>query len=761
MRRRPLAVLCLLMVFLLYLGIVFIEPAPSDFLQLEGKPVVVTGVVQQKELISQDRGQQTIIYIRLFSLTGNGRQRQLEETDQSVICYLKENQNVPEIGSFVRASGKLKCFSQASNPGQFDAESYYQILKISFQLNQTEIQQKSITYNEVKESLYQLRKKCAGILDETLPAKEASLMKTMLLGEKRAVDAELKELYQQNGIAHILAISGLHISLLGMTLYRLLKRLGVHTAIRAILSMGLIVGYVFMTGFSVSAIRAMIMFLIQMAAQLFKRTYDLITTASIAALLIVLEQPLYLYYSGFLFSFGCIYAIGLVVPAMTVVNHSWKIEEKQILAKQKKREKEPEGIRLRFLSGLALTLSCLPLQLWFFYQIPLYATLLNLLVIPLLGFLIPGGILLLLVGSFQGILMSFITKITTALVMGILAVYEGSCRLLMQIPGHLLTTGRPQTWQVVLYLIILMGLVLFKKKLSLKKKWMILIVGVWLLTFSFPRNMAVTFLDVGQGDCIHIRSREGTHYLVDGGSSSVSKVGEYRIIPYLQYQGVKEIEAVFITHPDEDHCNGILELLKIGESQGVTVKKVYLPNVGEASKTEKFLEIVKKAESADIEVEYLSQGQMLKEGKLCFSCIHPQKAYENSEENAFSLVLWVTYGEFQTLLTGDVEGDGEQRMMERLKAERWKEEEEDRLTVLKVAHHGSAYSTPDEMIGLLDPVYAVISCGENNSYGHPHRELLLRLQKQNTQICITYETGAITFETNGKKLWVTEFLKEK
>ena len=907
---------CLVLIFLLYLGTVLVKDNPSGYTWPEGETVTVTGKVYQKEQTVKQGSEQTVLYLELFSMEGkDGQMQALQTQDQNVICYLKTNQEIPEIGSIVRATGKVKCFQKASNPGQFDAESYYRILQISFQLNQTEIQAKSNSYSKLKETLFLFRQRCAQILDETLPEKESSIMKTMLLGEKRAVDKEIKALYQRNGIVHILAISGLHISLIGMTLYELLKKLGMPLPVRTGLTFAVMVLYIIMTGFSVSAIRALIMFGFHMLAQFVKRTYDLLTAASVSAVLILLEQPLYLYHSGFLFSFGCIYAIGLVVPAMTKV-------KKKTSKEGEIPEKQPEGGLLRFLSGLALTLACLPLQLWFYYQVPVYAVILNLFVIPLMSFLVPGGLVLLLAGGMSrteaagasgvvagagalqsagvvgasravagvgalqsggivgvsgasgvvagaGVLQSvgvagasgtvagagalqsvgavgasgavagsgalqsagvvgasgavagagalqstgvvgasgavagaralqcvgavgasgtvagagalqsagvvgasgtvagagtlqnvgapemvagFLKEVSSMLITGVLFIYESGCLLLEKLPGNLLITGRPEGWQVILYLLVLLFLVLFRNRISLVKKWIILFCGVGILVLSFPENMKVTFLDVGQGDCIHIQSEAGVHYLVDGGSSDVSDVGEYRIIPYLKYQGISTLEAVFITHPDEDHCNGLMELFRQGKDVGILVKKVYLPDIAESSKSESFDEIVEIAENAGIEVNYLSKGQILSEGELRFSCMHPEKGYECNEENEYSLVLEVTYDDFSMLLTGDVEGGGEELLTEYLKEHavedkaKDKNKNQDKLMVLKVAHHGSKNSTSEELLEILQPAFAVISCGKNNSYGHPHEETIERLEDVGSRIVITAESGAIMFE---------------
>ncbi len=208
MKRRPLAMVCLMIVLLFYLGTLLTSMPPSGYEKLEGETVTITGIVKQKEQTNQDGVSRNILYLQMKVLQKENVRIQPAESRETVICYMTSNQILPEIGSIVKVKGNIKCFTKASNPGQFDAQSYYRILKISFQLNQTEIQQKSTTYDQVAEGLYRFRKKCTGRLDALLPPKEASLMKTMLLGEKRAVDEEIKELYQQNGIAHILAISG-------------------------------------------------------------------------------------------------------------------------------------------------------------------------------------------------------------------------------------------------------------------------------------------------------------------------------------------------------------------------------------------------------------------------------------------------------------------------------------------------------------------------------------------------------------------------
>lgn len=747
MTRRPLSMACLVLILLIYMGTRFTKASPPVFEQWEGETVTVTGRVYQKETVAGTGQEKKVLYLRLISIESEQHQTDGAgfQEQQNIICYLKSGQELPETGSTVRVQGKLKNFKAASNPGQFDAESYYHILKISFQLNQTEIQAKSEDYSRIKEKLYEVKAYFSGILDASLSETEASLMKTMLLGEKGA-DQEIRALYQRNGIAHILAISGLHISLLGMTLYQLLKRLGLPVWLACTLPAGVILCYGVMTGFSVSLLRAVIMFVIHMAARLLGRTYDLITAAFLAALLLLLDQPLYLYSSSFLFSFGCIFAIGFLVPALS--------------REERKKGRRPGPVMTAFLSGAAMTMAGLPLQLYFFYQMPLYGTALNLLALPLMSLLLPGGILLLVFYR-----VALVRELTVLLISGILGVYEGLCRLAEKLPFHLLLPGKPGTGKILVYLACLLLAAAFRKRLSLPKKWGLVLCGALLLFWPGRKELTVTFLDVGQGDCVHIKTMEGNHYLVDGGSTSVSSVGTYRIIPYLKTEGASVVEAVFVTHPDEDHCNGIAELFQEGKEQGITVKRLYLPDIGESSRSAAYEKLVLTAEENGIRVGYISKGQALLEEGFSLYCLHPEKGYETEEANQFSTVLLLQFGNFQALLTGDVEGDGERRLLQSL----YETAEggapgisfrEGSLTVLKAAHHGSSGTTSREILALLGPAYTVISCGENNSYGHPHKELLERLEEQGTQVMITYETGALSFHTDGEKLWVDRFLED-
>ncbi len=732
MVKRPLGLGCFGAAVVLFL-LTLLHPAPyTDYGAFQRERVTVTGIVYKKETATQQGEKVLALYLK--SAKGTRAPAAGEDTGpafQRVLCYLKAGQEEPEMGAAVRLQGTLSVFERGSNPGQFDAWSYYQISKISYRLNQAMILAKTRSYNRLGEMCYQLKGFLAGKLEGCLSPDACGVMQAMLLGEKGNIGQELKALYQQNGIAHILAISGLHVSLLGMGLYRLLRKCGAPMKGAAAVSSLFLFLYVMTVGLSVSSVRAAVMFAFHMAAVLLERTYDMLTAAAVAAVLTLAGQPLYLYHSGFLFSFGCVFGIGLVLPGL--------LEGKYMNIPPIK----------AVMGGLGMAAITLPVYLWFYYQFPVYSVFLNLLVIPLMAVLMGAGLLLLL----TQLLCPGAGEVPAFLVQGILEIYRGACQACQGLPGNLLTPGQPAPWQIMVYLLLAAAMVMLGKRIRPLARWGIMALAVLVLVLSPRRGLTVAFLDVGQGDCIYIENGNGGRYLVDGGSSSVSRVGKYRVIPFLKSQGASRLEGIIVTHPDEDHCNGIREVLETGRQEGISVSNLVLPDVKEGLKNQAYRELEETARRGGVPVSYISRGQKIENGGLTITCLSPVRGEDYQGTNEYSVVLGLSYGAFRAMLTGDLEGPGEQELVQFLE-----EEGLGGLTVLKAAHHGSKASTPDELLDSQRPAYTVISCGKNNSYGHPHKELTGRLEAHGTKILITYETGAVRFCTDGRRVSVFQFL---
>lgn len=806
--RRPLCLLSLVFV-LLVLCCVYSGGTKEEYLPEEGENVILTGIVENKDYRVMYGSRVLVLYV---SSVGN-------ENDRQVMCYMTDpggGKPLPHIGEAVRISGKVSLFREASNPGEFDLKEYYQILNISYKLNQTEILERSGSGFPLKEKLFQFRCRCCEILEKIYPAKEASVLKAMLLGDKNGLEEEVKELYQLNGLIHILSISGLHISLMGMAIYGFLKKCRVSSWLRVPVAIGIMWCYGIMTGMGVSTWRAIFMFGMYLAAELLGRTYDMLTALSLAAVFMLAENPAFAFHSGFLLSFGAVLGIGIVLPwwkdildGMTDIGRPDGGDRKRTVRKGKQGTKMFEKAAGNKMTGLikeglclstAIAVATLPVLLHFYYVYPVCSLLLNLYVIPLMSFVLGFGVLSLILGFFLPET-AFYAAVPDRV---ILHLYEESCKWALKLRGGIKIGGRPEIWQIAMYYGILVFLIIWhgrakeelkrqagnsennkrpegqrdtadrrKQKVWVRDKtgknrtngrkesvdfqipaisqWFFVLGMVWLLLERPFGGFSVTFLDVGQGDCIVMRGDNGNCYMVDGGSTSKSKVGKYQILPFLESEGIGELETVFLTHPDEDHISGVMELME-QSSYGVKINSLILPDASQEIKDEKLLALRQQAAEYEIPVYYIGRDDVLEDRNLRFTCLGPERGIMTDEVNEISIVLYAEYGEFRMLLTGDVTGEPEKELLSEL-------EGKDPLTVLKVAHHGSKYSTPQELLEMTDPVIAIISAGEDNRYGHPHEELMERLKRQGCHIYQTTEGGAITMRVRNGKIRVEEFKK--
>ena len=658
-------------------------------------------------------------------------QRDEAEGIEGVLCYM-DTEEIPRMGSLVIVQGDYRTFSHATNPGEFDAADYYHIMGQQGRVMNSRILAQSRTYDVFRDKMYLAGEYLSLLADACFDEEDASVMKAMLLGEKGTLNADIKELYQQNGIIHILAISGLHLSVIGMGCHKLLKGMRFPIAVNIILSIGLMYCYGTMTGMGISMLRAYIMFGIHLGAKLIGRTYDLLTAVTVAALVTLVQQPLYIQHSGFLFSFGAICGIGIFLPAV----------ERNLLG-QGKAEKA-------LLSGAAISISTLPVYLCFYYEFPPYSVFLNLIGIPCMTFVLLGGLITLAAAA------CFLPLGTVAAypVHMLLAFYERCCNFCLRLPDSRWVIGCPKPWQIVTFLSILLGLAAWNRRLSKLHFWQGVLCALLVLTIRLPQGLQITMVDVGQGDCIYLTEDSGIHMLIDGGSSDKSDVAKYQMMPYLKYEGVSYLDAVVVTHPDSDHISGILAMLGQADTSGIAVGTLYLPDVGDAGRNEEYRKLETAARNAGVAVRYLGVGDTLQCGEVMLTCLHPDKGWDETEPNAYSTVLYLEYRDFTALFTGDLEGDGEKLVRERLSKMSVPTQG---ITLLKVAHHGSKNSTGEAFLQTIHPQIALISSGKNNRYGHPHEELLKRLEDCGCYICRTQVSGAVTVRVKAGKVIVEGF----
>lgn len=645
---------------------------------------------------------------------------------------LDEATSLPELLDYVEICGKVTVFDRASNPGCYDAYVVHRQENLFYQIssaNVTKILKKGPKWIRL---LQVLRQRMNRVLYTALPEATAGVLSAMVTGDKSEVSEGINNLFQSQGIAHIMAISGLHITMAGFGVYKLLKLGYVPMPFRQMLSLLIVLLYICMCGFSVSSIRAVIMFTAILGSEIIGRQNDQATSLAIAALAVLIRTPYALFSFSFLMSFGCMISI------LVMIRMKGKM------------------------AGVYITLATMPILAWFQYEVPAYSILTNMFVVPAMSVLFPLG----LVGSLLGCLYLPVGKILCLGSGVILKFYMILCHITEKLPLSVIITGRPSLVKCILVYCALLVFFILSACCGRKEKsdtsavingrisilnnavrfrYWLLAVYLVLFMHSAPNQLEVLFLDVGQGDCSIIRATDGTVFMIDGGSTSESDIGRYTISKVLKYYGIDVIDFMMLSHMDADHVNGAHWLIENGWHIGQIVISEVTCN--KATK-EELLDI---ARHSHIPVYTVRSGDCMERGELLIRCLHPDENFKTDSDNAASAVLEMLYGNCRILFTGDVEGEGEKQLTQIMKTMNM-EVKEYEMTILKVAHHGSKYSTSETFLQLVQPDYAVISCGRNNIYGHPHSELLKRLAAIDCQTMITAYAGAVLVECNGVQM---------
>ncbi len=675
--------------------------------------------------------------------------------DIRVLCTTQEDQYAP--GDLLKIRGDFFAWDKASNPGQFDVQAYYFGKMAAGTLSPDEI-------SLVRQGsgpgrwLYGLRASLRGSYLSVLGEKHARTLSAISLGEKSWMEHEWKTVYQEGGIAHILAISGLHITLVGMCLYKALRRLGLSFGVCALVSGAAVAAYVMMTGAGVSSLRALFMFAMWLGAQVCGRKYDMLTGIGAAAFLVAVTGAGSVTDSSFLLSFGAVLSLAVLVPCVIRTCHL-----RSALAQSA-------------VSGAALWAGTLPVSLYFFYQSAPWSIAVNLAVLPLMSALMIFG----LGGAAAGLISRPLGIFTAAPAGYLLELFEGLCGLERKLPCAVWIAGRPALWAVAAYYVVIAAAMAAAGRMERKagrktkrkagrraaaqKPWGIrmlwiagLAVCILLMRGSPQRGLRVTYLDVGQGDGALIELPTGEACLIDGGSSSRQALWEYTLSSAVKYYGIDTIDYVFLSHADSDHISGITEYLENcedGSDGGISVGTLVIPPTAEP---DDFAKLCALADRNGIPVLRMDAGDSVGGGSRAadterdwrLTCLAPESGNLSGDRNDDSMVLMLSYGSFRMLFTGDIGMETEQAL-----AASGADLDAD---ILKVAHHGSAGSSDASFLEAVSPAFSVISCGEGNRYGHPSGEALGRLADAGTNVLTTMESGAVTVYTDGKTYTVDHY----
>lgn len=654
------------------------------------------------------------------------------------------------IGTGVLAEGTLKLPEKSSNPGGFDSLSYYESNDILFIIDTDSIVVSDKSYDYFSEALRNAGKWGTARLRNICVPETASIYEGILFGNRKSVNEYIKDLYQMSGIAHILAISGLHISIVSGFLYRLLRKLNVSVWLASALSIFTAIMYGAMSGFGISTVRALIMLTTAILGDRLGKSYDMLTGLAIAVFLIFINNPMSIKNQSLILSVCAIFGVCLGIRTIKII---MKGKAKRYFKRHRLMKKIAES----FIMSVCINAVTFPVIAYMYFEIPIYSFILNIVVVSLMPVVVYFG--------FMGILMSaFSLQIGKAVIsIGAMTLdfFRHAAQISLKLPFSVINTGRPFLWCIALYYILLIFILyVTDKKISEfifshirlgidRRKWRkqrymcaaaacALFIIIMSCIQIFKNKEMLVFLNVGQGDGIIISTQGGTTVVIDGGSSSekAENLAEYTLKPALKSLKMADVDFWVVTHGDSDHVNGFIYILENYEMCNINIKCILLSKY--AKRTEQLDKIVALAGLNDIRITYLDAGDRIKEDDAEIVCCHPDKNFASDNANDSSLALGYTSSDISCIFTGDMGEEAIDYMFSHNK-----EFLEPLYMFVKVPHHGSSGSLYEPLYKLCNGKNAIISCGENNVYGHPHREVTDCLKKYGLRYYRTDENGAV------------------
>ena len=737
---------------------------------------------------------------------------------QKLILYIPKESTgegsmpLPLPGQICSLKGHFLELSPATNEGEFSLPSYYKGEGISGVFQAKTIELVRGESSPFAKELFTLKQSLGNRIDALFPEETAGFLKSLFLGERSGITLSEKSLYQSAGISHILAISGLHLSLLGGFFYRLLRKIKLSSLLSSLITSFFLFSYFLFTGSSHSAFRALFMLFLRFAAIQLGKGKDLLSQLSFALLFLLWLNPLSLYSIGMQCSFFTLFVFFL-------------LEERPGKAVRKKKEKalskickkhalgfsKHPSLLLKFPAYLSKLIPCLlstlphrlqgsflfylallPLFSLTQFSFPLYAPLLNLLLLPLLPlFFLLGAVSIFL--SYlpeQDFLLLRLFSFSSRFLLNLLfQIFHLFMEKSLALPFSQILLGKMQVLSVMLYFLFLYLLFFFPKAKSLS---LLLSLG-FLLSLPLylpkpPKELEIAALDVGQGDGFVLR-KGALVFTIDNGSTSKNLFPEQIFFPYCKAKRIQHIDYALLTHCDRDHISGIQALLE--KNPSISLSHLILPASALEDHRYDLLKRLAYNHGADIsywqkgdELVFSEQGICLptkvnamaenstiaenstmaenhamtkkgwpytKDHQLHIRCFYPNDSSHIEEANAHSIGCLLTYGHFRMLFTGDMPKEAEEALLENCR----EAEVSPVVDVLKLAHHGSKTSSCPSFLSETQAKFALFSYGKKNRYGHPHKNTVENCQKYRLFPLETAKLGEILIKTNGEQFEIT------
>ncbi|MEO0556758.1 MAG: DNA internalization-related competence protein ComEC/Rec2 [Bacteroidota bacterium] len=666
------------------------------------------------------------------------------------------------LGDRVRLTGQLRTLPTRRNPADFDYGAFLSHLGIGATLHIRDGE--AVTFLAPTRQLddrlaLAVQTRVRKAVARFVPHPESqSVLLALLLADRSQLNDATTDTFRETGLMHLLAVSGLHVFLVGLAVFVLLGPLLTRTGLRrrhvmwtrAMISLGLLAVYVLVTGASVSVVRAFVMAAILIVGTALDRRRDTLNALGAAAIVLLVLRPAALFEVGFQLSFSAVAALVTLSPHLTqAVPVAWRSGA------------VGKWVTSSCVASLAATLGTAPVLLVHFGRVALGGLVLNLPAIPLTGLTLGSGIGTVVCAPIPWLAETF----------GALASASGwalvqTSTLGAEAFGSAAVVGFLEDgWIIAALAMLLLSGALWRRPVARRRvglaalAMMAVSISSSVLRGDASPQLEVVFLDVGQGDATLIGLPNGTHVLIDAGvRSPFSDQGERTVVPHLERYGVRQLEAVVMTHADADHIGGVPSVLR-------SVPVGRLVHNGQSKDTSLWTHLMQTADSLEVEQQIVRAGDVLDfDPSVRIRVLGPSTTPQPGENaNEASVVLLVEYGHTRWLLTGDAEQAGEADLVSRygllLQAD-----------VVKVGHHGSRTSSSPELVAAVSgraaapirlasashssdgPDYAIVSVGKRNRYGLPNAEPLMRWQSAGAEVLQTADEGAIWLRSDGTSI---------
>lgn len=639
------------------------------------------------------------------------------------------------IYDYYEFEGRLSPPFKVGNPSQFDYGNYlrnFSVYSVFYSKNGSEpvyINQPLTRRERILQGINDYREKIIQKHSKYLESPNLEILGGIVFGDDAVSPPEnIKKSFINSGLLHILAASGMNVAFIFSFFFLILSFLKVNYKVNVSIGIVMVLIYSFMTGLGAPVVRATCMLVFVMLGKLIDRDAHSISLLSFVALLMLIYNPMYINDVGFQLSFAATFGLLIMTPYLVrskskIIN--WAIGTVSI--------------------PIIAQLWVIPIQIFYFNNISLYSVFANIMSVPILSIVSFGGFVSSLISM---ITPDFVCKVFDFILNPMISLLVNLSDFWGKLPHSIIQTAHPSVFQLILYYGILLNLIaLIDKDIRIKYLSILkitlsaFVLALLLSMISLPnRNLEITAFDVGNADAFLIKTPENKYIMLDTGKNGYNggkSQAEILILKYLLDRGINKIDTIIVTHFDNDHCGGVVDLIK-----GVKVSNLYVNSNDHPSNAAKSIYKSAKENNVNLILAANNQSVFDKDGLKITNYIVPN--VNGIGDNEASIVTLVSYNKFKMLFTGDSGVETFNKLKENLPSD---------VSILKIGHHGANGVLNSQMLDYLNPKQAIISVG-TNKFGHPSIRTLEMLKGIETYRTDVNNSIRIVVNDKGYKCYV-------